>query len=75
MESTTFDTHGIYHITFYSNIFLFSTLLTTTLDVYSFATEPRVLRIETKQVPVPSQPEVVLSDGKSFPFLFLFCSK
>ncbi|KAL6423667.1 hypothetical protein ACFW04_010288 [Cataglyphis niger] len=24
--------------------------------------EPRVLRIETKQVPVPSQPEVVLSD-------------
>ncbi|KAI4475338.1 hypothetical protein M0804_014364 [Polistes exclamans] len=25
--------------------------------------EPRVLRIETKQVPVPSQPEVVLSDA------------
>nr|XP_031842972.1 uncharacterized protein LOC116431534 isoform X1 [Nomia melanderi]XP_031842973.1 uncharacterized protein LOC116431534 isoform X1 [Nomia melanderi]XP_031842974.1 uncharacterized protein LOC116431534 isoform X1 [Nomia melanderi] len=26
--------------------------------------EPRVLRIETKQVPVPSQPEVVLSDDR-----------
>lgn len=26
--------------------------------------EPRVLRIETKQAPKPSQPEVVLSDGK-----------
>ncbi|XP_076295001.1 protein hu-li tai shao-like isoform X1 [Lasioglossum baleicum] len=27
--------------------------------------EPRVLRIETKQVPAPSQPEVVLSDGEN----------
>ncbi|XP_043288959.1 protein hu-li tai shao isoform X5 [Venturia canescens] len=27
--------------------------------------EPRVLRIETKQVPVPSQPEMVLSDGEN----------
>ncbi|XP_058796831.1 uncharacterized protein LOC131667441 isoform X2 [Phymastichus coffea] len=27
--------------------------------------EPKVLRIETKQVPAPSQPEVVLSDGVS----------
>lgn len=27
-------------------------------------TEHRVLRIETKQVPVRSQPEVVLSDGE-----------
>ncbi|XP_014205020.1 uncharacterized protein LOC106636964 isoform X3 [Copidosoma floridanum] len=27
--------------------------------------EPKVLRIETKQVPAPSQPEVVLSDGMS----------
>lgn len=26
--------------------------------------EPQVLRIETKQAPRPSQPEVVLSDGK-----------
>lgn len=26
--------------------------------------EPRVLRIEKKKVPAPSQPEVVLSDGK-----------
>lgn len=28
--------------------------------------EPQVLRIETKQAPRPSQPEVVLSDGKLF---------
>lgn len=34
--------------------------------------EPRVLRIATKQVPVPSQPEVVLSDGK---FISLFRKK
>lgn len=31
---------------------------------FSLFKEPRVLRIATKQVPLPSQPEVVLSDGK-----------
>lgn len=61
----------------YQYIFILS--LTNT-RVYSFATEPRVLRIETKQVPAPSQPEVVLSDGKSFlifffPFFFKFYPK
>lgn len=33
------------------------------LIVFKFAA-PTVHRIETKQAPVPSQPEVVLSDGK-----------
>lgn len=52
----------------YQYIFIFS--LTNT-RVYSFATEvPRVLRIETKQVPAPSQPEVVLSDGEYFLIIF-----
>jgi hypothetical protein len=34
-----------------------------TLSVCCCFAEPRVLRIETKQVPRPSQAEVVLSDG------------
>ncbi|XP_043288957.1 protein hu-li tai shao isoform X3 [Venturia canescens] len=33
--------------------------------------EPRVLRIETKQVPVPSQPEMVLSDAQDATNQFL----
>lgn len=51
-----------------TNIFFFSIFLSSLMNirVYSFSTEPRVLRIETKQVPAPSQPEVVLSDGKIF---------
>lgn len=31
-----------------------------------FRAEPQVLRIETTHAPKPSQPEVVLSDGKFF---------
>lgn len=34
--------------------------------------EPQVLRIETKQAPKPSQPEVVLSDGKYQIFFSFF---
>lgn len=34
------------------------------LSFLSEISEPQVHRIETKQAPVPSQPEVVLSDGK-----------
>lgn len=34
--------------------------------VQSKVQEHQVLKIETKQAPKPSQPEVVLSDGKSF---------
>lgn len=36
-----------------------------TLIVFFLLLEPQVHRIETKQAPVPSQPEVVLSDGKN----------
>lgn len=32
-------------------------------DGIFFSSEPQVHRIETKQAPKPSQPEVVLSDG------------
>ncbi|XP_073996085.1 adducin 1-like protein hts isoform X19 [Rhodnius prolixus] len=38
-------------------------------------TEPRVLRIETKTVPVPSQAEVVLSDVDDYPSLHVERSK
>lgn len=43
-------------------------------------TEHVVMRIETKQAPIPSQPEVVLSDGKSlrspcFPLKAIFVPK
>lgn len=34
-------------------------------------TEARVLRIETKQAPRPSQPEVVLSDGMILHFILI----
>lgn len=32
--------------------------------LFFYVLEPQVHRIETKQAPKPSQPEVVLSDGK-----------
>ena len=37
-----------------------------------FILEHVVMRIETKQAPIPSQPEVVLSDGKQNLFIFFF---
>lgn len=36
-----------------------------------FIVEHVVMRIETKQAPIPSQPEVVLSDGKQILFVCL----
>lgn len=36
--------------------------------MFLFSSEPQVHRIETKQAPKPSQPEVVLSDGKLHSF-------
>lgn len=39
------------------------------MNAFRFISEPQVHRIETKQAPKPSQPEVVLSDGKCFRIL------
>lgn len=45
-------------------------ILNVLYDTFYFA-EARVLRIETKQAPRPSQPEVVLSDGMILYIYFL----
>lgn len=50
-------------------------LIENNTNNHIYFSEPQVHRIETKQAPVPSQPEVVLSDGKNGQIFLLTCCR